>query len=115
MCPDQRSLLTSKCVEYGACQDSGCWRRVEGEQGWRDCSRPTPARSGSFRRVGGRAGSEPCALPDLLTRDDVRLAAVVGVYLRRGRVAMADQVAADNVRHDFARVAVDFTRHGRAD
>lgn len=38
----------------------------------------------------GRLGSEPGALPDLLTRDDVRLTAVIRIHLGSGCVAVAD-------------------------
>src|SRR5204862_7189786 len=52
---------------------------------------------------------------DLVAADDVRLAAVVWIDLRGGRVALADQVAADRVGHDLAGIVVDLPRDWRID
>ena len=59
--------------------------------------------------------SETRALSDLVTADGVRLSAVIGVDLRGWCVVLADQIAADRVGHDFARVGVDLARDRRID
>ena len=70
-----------------------------------------PRSSFSFRRPRSPR-SEARALADLVAADGVGLSAVVGVHLCGRRVVVADEVAADHVRHDLARVAGRPPRHG---